>query len=82
MTYTARLKILGKTYDSKGETIVEAITNFSIPGVPRGVGVLIVSNGDKTKEKILPAKLTWRLFNPSPTMKNLAIKQISSLFNL
>lgn len=75
------LKIVGRTYTAEGKTIEEAATNLK-PEVTKAVGVLVLEKGDVRKEKILPARLIYLLFNKVSRMsKELAIKQLNMYFD-
>lgn len=80
--YNVSLKILGKVYGSEGQSVTEALNKLEAPKNIKGVGILTVSNGDLTKERILSPVNTFRLFNGSGLMKEIAIKQISNIFGL
>ena len=76
---SARIKVLGKFYDSVGLTVSEAITNLK-PPKGRGVSVLEVKMGDVTRAKILNPITTMRLFSPSHTQRTIYLKQVISIF--
>jgi len=77
----ATLTTLGKTYTSKGKTVEEAIMTLE-PPMTKSHGVLVLEKGDKRKERILNARVINNIFGAgSPTTKNIAIKNITSLFN-
>lgn len=80
--YTVTAKVLGKVYTSKDSTILKALEKLSV-GVARGVSVITVKypNGD-TRERIVNATQTQRLFNTAGTTKDVALKNISLLFEV
>jgi len=80
--YTASIRVFGKTYEAKGESVRDAIEHLKLPGVVRAVGILTVSHGSKSKDKVLPANATFRLFSPSKLMREVALKQTALLFDL
>lgn len=77
--YEINVKIFGKRWQSKGVTLEEAISNLSIPNA-RGVSVWTVRNGDTVREKVVSNSITSRLFNSHGMMKDIALKQIKTLF--
>ena len=80
--YSATIKILGKMFTSTGSTALEAIENLAQEGKCAGGSVLTITKGDEKREKILPAFQTFRLFSKSKMMRQLALKGVSSLFNI
>jgi len=81
-TYTATLKIWGKDFVGKGATTLDALTNIKPGGVGKGRGILVISNGKEEKTRIIPPLVVARLFNASPTMREINLKRTSSLFSL
>jgi hypothetical protein len=81
MKYTATLKIMGKKITATGASSLEAITNLQAPRA-KGKSVLAVTNGERTQEKILAYSKTFALFSGSPMMRQIALKQMSLLFDL
>lgn len=79
MKYKATIKILGKTFKAEGTSVSEAISNLKVTN-PKGKGILVVSNGDVSKEKILMPTITSRLFNTRGLSKEIATKQAATLF--
>lgn len=78
--YTASIKVFGKTFTSKGKTILEALENLNVGKLNKGVSVLEVSHKGKSVSKILPSVQTARLFSPSPMTREIALKNISLRF--
>lgn len=79
--YEAKIKIMGKSYSGTGKSPSEAIKAIK-GGNLKGVGVLTVSRGKVSKDKILTSMQVSRLFTNSPTMREFAIKNVSLLFDL
>ena len=79
-SYLATIKVLGKKYEAKGATALEAIEKLKVGQVVKGVSVLEVSNGEVRKSKILSGPQTFRLFSVSPMMRDVAIKNVSLMF--
>jgi len=77
-SYEATAKVLGKVYNSSGDTISSAIENLSVQG--RGIAVLTVTKGESTKTKILAPLQTFRLWQSGRVMREVALKNISALF--
>jgi hypothetical protein len=72
---------LGRVYESKGTTVEEAITNLKLP-IAKGGGVLVLEKEDRKKERILNARVINNIFGESSsTTKNIAVKNIITLFN-
>jgi hypothetical protein len=81
MKYKATIKVLGKIYNAAGDTTREALANLK-PENGKGMSILSISCGDKSKERILTSTQTFRLFNASPTMREIALKNTSLLFDI
>lgn len=79
--YQASVKVFGKLFTAEGATCIEAITNLK-PGVARGMSIVTVIHNGRTQEKVLPMHLTARLFSPSATMREFALKTLSMRFDL
>lgn len=77
----ATLLLWGKRYEAEGETIKDAISKIAVRN-PKGKAILIVENGDKRKEKILPARHLHQLFNTHGIMREVALKNVSMLFDV
>ena len=78
---TSSLKVLGKFYYGKGKTIMTAIGNLN-PEIAKGVGVLTLEKHGITKEKIILPRILYNAFGKiSSSRKELALKQISQLFD-
>lgn len=80
--YNVTIKIMGKTYRADGDSLAEALTNLKPIGLVKGVGILSVSIGGRTKEKVLTPPATYRLFSPSPMMREIALKNTTLMFGL
>lgn len=79
--YSVSIKIMGKFFYAKGDSVIEALKNLSV-GNTKGMAVLTVSKGEQRNEKILNVAQTYRLFAPSRTLREVGLKQVSSLFKL
>lgn len=79
--FTAKLvlKALGKTYEATGATLLAAIDSLK-PVNARGVSILTVSKGSKSKERILQANITQRLFNSHGHTREIFLKNAVLLF--
>jgi len=76
----AIFKIMGKTYEAKGKSVLEAIESLK-PGERRGVGVLnIIKDGEPMRDKILNRFKVNRLFNSHGLTRDIALKQSSEMF--
>ncbi len=80
-TITATLTLLGKTYSSKGKTVQEVLTKLN-PPVAKGTGILVLEKGKLKRDKILGGRVVNNIFGErSPIFKELAMKNITSLFS-
>ena len=76
----ASLKLFGHFYHSQGKTVEEVLTKLK-PPIAKGFGILILEKGDKRREKIIRANIINGVFGQrSPTMKSIALKNITTLF--
>lgn len=82
LLYTAVLKVMGRTAKSEGSSVIEAIAGLKSLGTRGTVSILTVSYGEKTREKILNRAQTNRLFTLSRLMREVALKNVSALFDL
>lgn len=80
--YSASIKVLGKTYTSEGDSVLDALTRLEGPKVARGVSLLLVSKGSSSKGRILSSISVSRLFSPSKLTREMALKNTSLLFDL
>lgn len=78
-SYKATIKVMGKTYESVGVTISDAISGLK-PGNCKGKAILTIETNDAKKERILMPMVTSRLFNTFGMTKEIALKQASTLF--
>ena len=78
--YSASIKILGRVYNSTGESVKEAIENLKPEGKCAGTSVLSITKGEVKKDRILTSMQTFRMFSLSPMMKQIAIKNVSLMF--
>lgn len=77
--YKATMKIMGKTITNTGKTAEEAISGLQI-GNGRGVGVLLVTHGKNSKERILSPIQVSKIFNTRGTTQKINLKNITNLF--
>lgn len=77
----ASLKVLGRIYESEGNTIDEVLNNFKTDNWVKGAGVLSVTKDGITKEKIISGNHIRNIFGmASGTMKEVSLKWVRSLF--
>ena len=79
--YNLTVKVLGKLHTSNGKTLEEAIEKLKIRNA-KGMSVWTVEKGGVKREKIIPASVTFRLFNSSGFSKDVARKQFNTLIGL
>jgi len=74
------LKLMGRTSEAKGKTVQEAILNLE-PTLVRGLGLLTLTDGKKTVEKMIQPRLAQGVWGASSRLvKEIAHKNISLLF--
>ncbi len=77
----ATLKVLGRIYESKGNTIDEVLNNFKTEDWVKGAGVLIIEKDGVIREKIIAGNHIRNLFGmASGTMREISLKWVRSLF--
>lgn len=79
-TYSVSAKIMGKTFKSEGDTVSGAISKLKV-GMARGNVIFVVSNGKETKERIIGQVSANRLFNSHGLTQEVALKNISLMFD-
>lgn len=79
-SYKATIKIFGKWYEATGNNVAEAVTNLKNMGKVGGACVLTIQKGEIKREKIINSRILFGLFNGSSTLKEIALKNINSLF--
>ncbi len=79
--YNASIKVFGKQYTAKGPTPLDAISYLN-PEKARGVCVLTISKGYKSKEIILNRLQVARLFSPAPAIRAATLKNVAERFDL
>lgn len=77
--YTAKAKIMGRTFQGKGESIIKALESLETGNV-HGKVILTVSKGETTKDRILPIPMARRLFNSAGLTREVTLKQVSLMF--
>ena len=80
MKYEATLKVMAQTYSAKGDSAKDAIFALK-PKNAKGKGILTVQNGDQKRERVLTPMITSRLFNTVGLNREVALKNISILFD-
>jgi len=76
----ATLKILSRVYKADGKTVEEVITNLE-PPIAKTIGILTLEKGKRKKERIINPRMVMGLWGKqSPTMKNIAMKNLINLF--
>lgn len=79
--YTASIKLFGKVYTATGSSVGEAISKLEVGKVAKGASVLTITKGDISRSKILNAAQVMRLFSLSRLMHEVALKNVSMLFD-
>ena len=79
--YKATLKVLGRVYESKGDTVDEVLNNFKPEDWIKGAGVLIVEKDGIVKEKIIAGNHIRNIFAmTNGTRREVSLKWVKSLF--
>lgn len=84
VNYEASIKVFGrdnKVYKSKGASVKEVLENLKVEGKAGGICVLTISNGDKKRDRIMNAEQLFRLFSSSRLMREIALKNVTLLFD-
>ncbi len=76
--FAISLTIGGKTYESSGETMLEALTALTRPAKIMAKGVLKLMNGDLKKELLLTPLRVKQLFFTSRGAKEVKAKQLEA----
>ena len=80
-TIKATLKVLGRTYESKGNTPDEVLNGFKTENWIKGAGVLRIEKDGRVREKIIPGSHIRNVFGmASGTLRTVSLKYITSLF--
>lgn len=79
--FHASIKVMNRTFEAEGRTVQEAIEKLE-PGIAKGMSILTLSKGKNFHSQVLTNIQTQRLFNLSPMMREVAIKQTSLLFDI
>jgi len=82
LEYTASMNftLLHEIYTAKGKTAREAIENLKAKNT-KGHSILTVSKGKESKEKVISAPLSFRMFSENKLVRELSLKHICTLFN-
>jgi hypothetical protein len=78
--YTVTLTLLGKKYTATGTSPRDALEKIDIKSA-RGRGIIAVSNGEVTKERILLPMQVTKLFSSHGLFKEIALKNTAILFD-
>ena len=79
--YKVTAKLRNKVYTSQSKDLDKALLKLDIGSDKDTKVILTVTNGEHTKERVLPWRVVSRFFNSSGLHKELALKQISILFS-
>lgn len=80
--YEASIRVFGKIFKATGSSPIEALSNLKIEGKAGGVSVLSVAHGKEKRDRVLNVGQVSRLFSQSKLMREVALKNLSMLFNL
>ena len=80
--FKATLIVLGRTFTSQGETVMQAIENL-VPGNVRGKSILCLERNGKRQERVFPPMITMRLFGQSMGLvRTITLKQAANRFDV
>ena len=79
LPFTALAIVMGKKYIAEGKTASEAIGGIKIKNA-RGKCILTVSQGKRSRERVLMPFAVNRIFNAHGITREIALKGISMLF--
>ena len=71
---------MGKTYEAEGDTVTEALNKIQLRAVA-GKSILVISNKNNKIERVLPHPIARRAFTTIGMTREVAIKNLSLLFN-
>lgn len=77
--YKVSVKVMGKVFESTGETVSEALSKL-YPQNCKGRAIITVDHDGISKSKILASVIAFRLFNTLGLSREIAIKNASLLF--
>lgn len=80
--YVVVLNVMGKKMESRGATVTEALQKLKPNTVGRSKGILTVSKGKESRDRVLTHMAVSRLLSPSKLAREIAIKNTSLLFSL
>ena len=79
--YKASLKVLGRVFESQGNTVDEVLNNFKTDSWVKGAVVLAIEKDGVIREKIIAGNHIRNLFGmASGTMRTISLKWVKSLF--
>src|SRR3972149_6251432 len=79
--FAVTFKVFGKIYTSTGHTLKEAVEALDYKGKVAGVTIFSVSHNGITKERVMNSIIANRLFTQSRLMREIAVKNILTLFD-
>lgn len=80
MNYKATYLMMGKKYTGEGATATEAIANIKLKAL-KVKGVLTMEKGKDKKERVIMPHVAFRLFNTVGLNREVALKNISLMFD-
>ena len=78
--YTATVKVMGKKFSGTGDSILEALGGITTGGIG-GTIILTVKGKNGEKDRVLPLPMARRLFNTSGLTREVALKNVSLMFD-
>lgn len=77
--YKITVQALGQKTEVSGETLREAFEQLNIPNC-KGKAILVVEGNGQKREKVLMPNQAFRLLSSQGLMKEVAIKNLLTLF--
>lgn len=80
VSYTASIKVMGRVFKGTGDSVSDAIANIK-PGAVAGRVIMTVTSPNNKKERVLPLVVSKRLFMSKGMTQEVALKNVSLMFN-
>lgn len=80
-TYKATLFNFGRKFESNGSSVIGVLKGFNVRNI-KGKSILAIETGEERKERVLSPVMTYRLFSSHGLIKEVALKNVSLLFDI
>ncbi len=78
--YNISVKVFGKVYQSSGDSVIDALKKLEVKGKVGGMVIVQLDKEGVHREKVLNGNHLWRLLNGSSLFKEIAEKQLKTMF--